>query len=66
MLGGTFGILLGIGISFAVEYVKGQPFAVQVPACLVSFVFSVLVGVFFGLSPARRAAKLDPVDALAS
>lgn len=66
LLGGTFGILLGIGISFAVEYVKGQPFAVQVPACLVSFVFSVLVGVFFGLNPARRAAKLDPVDALAS
>ena len=65
LLGGTLGILLGIGISFAVEYVRGQPFAIQVGACLTAFVFSVAVGVFFGLNPASRAARLDPVEALA-
>ncbi len=65
LLGGSLGILLGIAISFAVEYVKGQPFAIQVGACLISFVFSVFVGIFFGLNPASRAAKLDPVEALA-
>ena len=65
LLGGSLGILLGIAISFAVEYVKGQPFAIQVGACLISFVFSVAVGVFFGLNPASRAARLDPVEALA-
>lgn len=65
LVGGTLGILLGIAVSFAVEYIRAQPFAVQGNACLVSFVFSVLVGVFFGFSPARKASKLDPVLALA-
>ncbi|MCR5725678.1 MAG: ABC transporter permease [Treponema sp.] len=65
LLGGSLGILLGIAISFAVEYVKGQPFAIQMSACFVAFVFSVFVGIFFGLNPASRAAKLDPVEALA-
>lgn len=65
LIGGILGILLGIGISFAVEYIKGQPFAIQLPACFIAFFFSVLVGIFFGLSPARRASKLDPVEALA-
>ncbi|MBR4464128.1 MAG: ABC transporter permease [Treponema sp.] len=65
LLGGIMGILLGIGLSFAVEYVRGQPFTIQASACVVAFVFSVFVGVFFGLNPASRAAKLDPVEALA-
>lgn len=65
LLGGVIGILLGIFISFIVEYIKGQPFAIQLSACCVAFVFSVFVGVFFGFSPARKASKLDPVDALA-
>lgn len=65
LLGGTIGVILGLVISFIIQYVKGQPYAVQVNACLVSFLFSVMVGVFFGLSPAMRASKLDPVLALA-
>ncbi|MDE6706316.1 MAG: ABC transporter permease [Treponemataceae bacterium] len=65
LLGGSLGIVLGIALSFAVEYVRDQPFAIQASACVVSFVFSVFVGVFFGLNPASRAAKLDPVEALA-
>ena len=64
LIGGAFGVLFGVLISFAVEYVKGSSFVVNVNACIISFVFSVFVGVFFGLSPASRAAKLDPVDAL--
>ena len=65
LLGGSLGIALGVAISFAVEYVRGLPFAIQAGACLIAFVFSVAVGVFFGLNPASRAAKLDPVAALA-
>ncbi|MBP3741806.1 MAG: ABC transporter permease [Treponema sp.] len=64
LLGGIFGIFLGVIISLAVEYVQSQTFVISVNACLVSFVFSVLVGIFFGLNPASRAAKLDPVIAL--
>ena len=66
LLGGILGIGIGIAISLAIEYVVPDlQFAIDFPACAVSFAFSVLVGVFFGLSPARRASKLDPVDALA-
>jgi putative ABC transport system permease protein len=65
LLGGIIGVLLGVAVSFAVEYVKGQPFAVQGGACFISFIFSVLVGIVFGLSPAIRASRLDPVEALA-
>lgn len=64
VLGGLIGILLGMIISLAVEYVQSQSFVISLNACLISFVFSVLVGIFFGLNPASRAAKLDPVIAL--
>ena len=65
LIGGIAGIIIGIAISIAVEYVKGQSFIVSTGACAVSFVFSVFVGIFFGMNPAARAAKLDPVLALA-
>ncbi|MBQ1833504.1 MAG: ABC transporter permease [Treponema sp.] len=64
IMGGIIGIILGIGISFAVEYVRSLGFVISMNACIISFVFSVLVGIFFGFSPASRAAKLDPVIAL--
>lgn len=65
LIGGFLGIILGIFISLAIEYVKSQAFIVSTASCLISFVFSVFVGIFFGLNPAARAAKLDPVAALA-
>ena len=65
LLGGIAGVILGIIFSFAVEYIKDQPFAIEVSACFISFIFSVLVGIIFGLSPAIRASRLDPVEALA-
>lgn len=66
LFGGFLGIILGIAISLAIEYVvKDLPYAIKVSACVTSFVFSVFVGIFFGLSPAVKASKLDPVEALA-
>lgn len=66
VFGGIAGIFAGIGISAVVAVIMKQPFAIQWSACLVSFFFSAAIGIFFGLSPASRAAKLDPVEALAS
>lgn len=66
LLGGILGIALGIALSLAIEYVASDlPYAVKFSACAVSFVFSVFVGIFFGLSPAVKASRLDPVEALA-
>lgn len=64
LIGGFFGIILGILISFAAEYVMQQAYVINVSACIIAFVFSVFIGIFFGLNPAGRAAKLDPVIAL--
>ena len=58
------GIIVGIIVALAVEYVQSNALIISVNACIISFVFSVFVGIFFGLNPASRAAKLDPVIAL--
>lgn len=64
LLGGIIGIIVGIAVSLAVEYVQSNAFIINTNACIIAFVFSVFVGIFFGLNPASRAAKLDPVIAL--
>ena len=64
LLGGIMGIIVGIGVSLAVEYVQSNALIINTSACIIAFVFSVFVGIFFGLNPASRAAKLDPVVAL--
>ena len=64
LLGGVMGIVIGIIVSLAVEYVQSNALIISTNACIISFVFSVFVGIFFGLNPASRAAKLDPVIAL--
>lgn len=66
VLGGIIGICLGIGISLLAAIIMGNAFAIPFTACLIAFVFSAGIGIFFGFSPASRAAKLDPVEALAS
>ncbi len=64
LIGGIAGITLGIVTSLAIEYVRSQALVISWFSCLIAFAFSVFVGIFFGLSPASRAAKLDPVVAL--
>ena len=66
LMGGILGIIFGLILSFVATYILDWVFSIQLIACLVAFLFSAFVGVFFGLSPASRAAKLDPVEALAA
>lgn len=63
-LGGVIGILLGVGSSQLVSYLNGWPVLVSTASVVIAFVFSAAVGMFFGYYPARKAAQLDPIDAL--
>jgi putative ABC transport system permease protein len=64
VLGGLMGILLGVIVSILVANIAGWPISITVFSIILSSVFSVAVGVFFGWYPARKAANLDPIDAL--
>ena len=66
IIGGIFGIVLGVIISSLATYIMAWAFSIQWGAVLFSFLFSAFIGVFFGYNPAARASKLDPVEALAS
>ena len=63
-LGGVIGILLGLGTSALLSKYAGWPTLTSPDAIIVAFLFSAGVGVFFGLYPAKKAAALDPIDAL--
>ena len=63
-LGGVMGVILGIGASQFVSYYNGWPVLVSTTSVIVAVTFSATVGVFFGFYPARKAAQLDPIDAL--
>jgi putative ABC transport system permease protein len=64
LMGGSIGILLGVGVSLAIPSMLGWPTLISTMAIVGSVIFSVAVGVFFGYYPARKAAALDPIDAL--
>jgi putative ABC transport system permease protein len=64
LMGGTIGILLGIALSLAIPAMLGWPTLVSMMAIVGSVLFSVAVGIFFGYYPARKAAALDPIEAL--
>jgi len=64
LTGGTIGIVLGIVLSLAIPAMLGWPTLVSMMAIVGSVLFSVAVGIFFGYYPARKAAALDPIEAL--
>jgi putative ABC transport system permease protein len=63
-VGGIIGIAIGAGVAQLVRIVSPLPAHTPLWAVVVAFVFSVVVGVFFGLYPAMRASRLDPVESM--
>lgn len=63
-LGGVIGALVGIGMAQVGSQLSGSPTAVSVPSIILAVVFSMFIGILFGLMPAVKAANLNPIDAL--
>ena len=64
IIGGIMGILLGVALSYALSVFQGWPFIVSTKAVVLSFVVCAATGIFFGWYPAKKAASLDPINAL--
>ena len=62
--GGIIGTLLGQILSSVISVLIGVPPAVSIPTIIIAVAFSAIVGIFFGIYPANKAAKLDPINAL--
>jgi putative ABC transport system permease protein len=63
-IGGILGVLLGVAIPFVVTHFAGMKTIVTLWSPLLAFGISALVGIVFGIYPALRAARMDPVEAL--
>ena len=63
-LGGILGVACGIGLAYMLSSIMGTPVAISVGACAVAVAFSMIIGVVFGLMPAVKASKLNPIEAL--
>ena len=63
-MGGLLGIALGVGGSLAISGFAKWPTIITAFSIILSFGFSIAIGIFFGFYPARKAAMLNPIDAL--
>ena len=64
LIGGVIGIVFGLGGSYIIARIGNSPAIVQPFSIFLAFGFAAAVGVFFGFYPARKAARLDPIEAL--
>ncbi len=63
-MGGILGVASGIGLAQIISIMSGTPVAISWPAAIVAVVFSMVIGIVFGILPSHQAANLNPIDAL--
>ncbi|MBQ7148323.1 MAG: ABC transporter permease [Pseudobutyrivibrio sp.] len=63
-MGGVLGVASGIGLAKIISIMSGTPVAISWPAAMVAVVFSMIIGIVFGILPSHQAANLNPIDAL--
>lgn len=64
LIGGIIGVIVGIGGGILLANVVGSPATPSVSSIIISLLFSMTIGIFFGYYPANKAAKMNPIDAL--
>ncbi len=62
--GGIIGVIIGVGSSYAIKFIAHWPIYIQPWSIIMSFAVCTFTGVFFGWYPAKKAAQLDPIEAL--
>lgn len=66
IVGGVSGILTGVGLALGLNYLTGWTTSISPMSIVISFAFSLIIGLIFGVYPARSASKLHPIEALRS
>lgn len=64
LLGGILGVITGVGLAKLISILNGTPIAISLIACVLSVLFSMVIGIVFGILPSYKAANLDPIEAL--
>jgi putative ABC transport system permease protein len=64
LCGGAMGVVVGVGVAMLASAITQWPLRVSWGAIVLAFSFAAMIGIFFGLYPARKAARLDPIEAL--
>ncbi|HET7712951.1 MAG TPA: FtsX-like permease family protein [Thermoanaerobaculia bacterium] len=64
VLGGLLGVLFGIGVATLIGKGAGWPIVISPTAIVIAFAVAAGIGIFFGFYPARKASRLDPIEAL--
>ena len=65
-MGGVLGVAIGIGLAQIISIMSGTPVAISWPAAFIAVIFSMVIGIVFGILPSHQAANLNPIDALST